>query len=124
MAENPCPAIVRVWENAEGKAIRMRLVCPKKDCPDGGQCEKRRSQNDHGGVREWCGCEDQESMDFCHIVIYTIGPGEDPERAGEQKILCAGRCEDDPEAACTPVILREIRLWPSGTVTDVGCECL
>jgi hypothetical protein len=124
MAKDPCSAIVRVWKNAKGEITKMRLVCPHNDCPDSpDKCAKKREESNTGDVREWCGCKPKEDPTVCHIVIKTIGKGDAKEKAGEQEILCAGNCDDDPEAVCTPVILREVRLWPSGTITEVGCEC-
>ena len=116
-----CAGIVRVWRDGDGKVFRMRLIC-SGDCPGEAECKKRRSENHHGGVREWCGCSDIEPTE-CHIVIFTSGRGE-CRKPGQKEILCAGRCVDDPEAVCTPIIIKERKLFPSGEVVDVQCQCL
>lgn len=100
----------------------MRLICSGK-CDGGGECKRRSSQNSHGGIREWCGCDDIEPTD-CHIVIKTIGRGEDQRRAGQKEIICAGGCIEDPEDQCLPVVVNERNLYNGGTIEDVACECL
>jgi hypothetical protein len=130
-----CSGTVRVWLDNTGKPIRYRLIC-KGDCPQKKKCQKRSSEDGHGTVREWCSCEEGAPTD-CHIVLKTIGRGENRSRAGQKEILCAGGCKDKEER-CQLVIVREIETvltdnssylpqWKRikrGKVIDVRCECL
>lgn len=132
----PCVGTVRVWLDQRGRPVRYRLLCDG-DCPRSQTCKKRSSRDHHGSVREWCGCTDTEPTD-CHVVLYTIGRGENRARAGQKEILCAGGCESD-DVACQLVIVNERdvviqepggpylpqgRPLRRGKVIDVRCECL
>ena len=93
-----CVSIVEVTFDKNGKPIKYHLVCSGK-CDDGSECVNRSVPNQHGGVREWCGCPTGDEPTKCHTVIYRHGHGE--SHPGKHVILCAGGC-DEPQH-CTLV---------------------
>ncbi len=97
----PCHGIVQKIVQRDG-TITYQLIC-EGECPDGGRCAPRRSQNHHGGIREWCGCGEQEPQ-HCHIVLYRPGPGEG---GGEHRVFCAGTCPDGHRCQLQEVLIQE-----------------
>lgn len=95
-------------ENSDPRA--GALIC-SGDCPQGIVCTRQSSRNDHGGVREWCGCPGQPEPTDCHLVKITPGRGEG---GGPPFFTCAGSC---PQGKCTKVIK------PFFGRFTVTCEC-
>ena len=89
VAEAPhCHGIVQKVIQPDG-VVTYQLLC-EGECPDGGKCDPHRSQNQHGGIREWCSCGEEEPP-HCHIILYTPGRGEG---GGPQQVFCSGQCPD------------------------------
>jgi hypothetical protein len=110
--------IIQVDE--DGDEIAGRLPCAG-DCPDGKRCHPEASRNNHGGVRQWCGCKDQPEPPECHVVKITPGRGEG---GGHAFFTCAGRCPQ-PQDGCTPV-RTVIEQYENGKPKRIAfsCECL
>ncbi|MDB4772731.1 hypothetical protein OAG20_01715 [Verrucomicrobiales bacterium] len=114
-AAKPCKGYVQKVVQNNGR-VTYQLVCGG-DCPGRAKCEPRSSRNHHGGVRQWCGCNDTEPR-TCHIVLYTPGPGEG---GGAQKVFCAGACPDGSE--CTIKELRKLKTADGNKVYHLTCDC-
>ena len=103
VAEVPhCHGVVQKIVQPDG-VVTYQLIC-QGECPDGGNCEPRQSQNQHGGVREWCGCGEEEPP-HCHIVLYTPGPGEG---GGQPQVFCAGQCQDGQPCRLREQLIHEV----------------
>ncbi len=112
--KRPCRGYVQKIVQANG-IVTYQLVCGG-DCPDGQNCRLRRSVNHHGGVREWCGCDDQESR-RCHIVLYRPGEGEG---GGEPKVFCAGAC---PDGTACRIKEEVVRVIDGHRIIRYTCDC-
>ena len=115
-AARPCRGYVQKIEQSNG-IVTYQLICAG-DCPGRAKCRPRSSRNHHGGVRQWCGCNNQEEPSTCHIVLYTPGHGEG---GGAQRVFCAGACPDGSQCTIKKVL---VHLAKDGTkVFRLTCVC-
>ena len=112
-----CVGSIQKLVKPDGSIEYSKLECVGT-CPDESNCTWRLSTNHHGGTREWCGCENQEPVDKCIIVLITPGEGEG---GGPQKVVCPAR--NCPEGTICSLVEKDIKETDEGTISTLVCEC-
>jgi|GEM_PF-7116462 len=109
--------------NARGQIeYKYKWTCDGT-CPDKKtKCAVIEGKPDqHGGVREWCGCPDEHEPPDCHLVVYKPGKGTG---GGPPEVICAGAgC---PEGKHCPEKPSEkvVHEGEAGKVVEYLCECV